>query len=78
MTATVAKTKKPGRRKRIPGIVGFAAALGCNRDHLRRVLNAEISSPRLFARYRELQARRAAAAKDQSNEPHNRSHEARR
>ena len=57
-----AATKSKKRKPNIAGIVGFAAELGCNRDHLRRVINGDIVSKRLLSRFLELQARRDADA----------------
>jgi hypothetical protein len=46
-----ATTRK--RRPRIKGICCAAAALGVHRDYLRRVVNGQITSPKLLRRYHE-------------------------
>src|SRR5690606_17356187 len=51
--ATRSKLKSKFRNPRIRGICKAAAALGCTREHLRRVLNGQRGSSVLLARYHD-------------------------
>jgi hypothetical protein len=56
-------TRAPSKRPwRFRGIVADAAALGCTRSHLARVLSGERHGKSLMDRYQALKAAQAAAA----------------